>query len=108
MSTASKVAAHKAKHPELYCPYVKCLWRTGGPLCPRHAKALAIAPYKAQAQIGVTMTCEHCKWKIINGLCAPHCIEHDAPYKAQAKRIADAYNQLAKAERRKDLEEDNA
>jgi hypothetical protein len=41
MSTASKVAAHKEAHPELYCPHMRCLWRTGGPLCPRHAKALA-------------------------------------------------------------------
>lgn len=34
MSTAAKVAQHKAAHPELYCP--KCLWRTGGGYCPRH------------------------------------------------------------------------
>lgn len=37
MSTASKVAEHKAKHPELYCPTKRCLWHTGGGHCPRHA-----------------------------------------------------------------------
>jgi hypothetical protein len=39
MSTASKVAEHKAKHPELYCKHPRCLWRTGGGLCPRHIPA---------------------------------------------------------------------
>jgi hypothetical protein len=72
MSTASKVAQHKAKHPELYCLAPRCLWRTDERYCPRH-KPKPIAPYKAQAQ-----------------------------------RIANVYNQLAEAERRKDLEEDNA
>ena len=33
---AAKVAANKARHPELYCPAPKCLWRTGGGWCPRH------------------------------------------------------------------------
>ena len=105
MSTASKVAQHKEDHPKLYCLAPRCLWRTDERYCPRH-KPKPIAPYKAQAQIGVTMTCEHCKWEIINGLCAPHCIEHNAPYKAQAKRIADAYNALAQIEQRPDLEEE--
>jgi hypothetical protein len=37
MSTASKVAEHKAKHPERYCPKERCLWHTGdGSYCPRH------------------------------------------------------------------------
>jgi hypothetical protein len=40
-STAAKVAERKAKNPDLYCPQVRCLWATGGPLCPRHKKALA-------------------------------------------------------------------
>ena len=105
MSTASRVAQHKANHPNWYCHAKGCLYFIGrGKGCPKHP--ITEAPYKAQAQIGVTMTCEHCKWEIINGLCAPHCIEHNAPYKAQAKRIADAYNQLAKAEARPDLEEE--
>ena len=34
--TAAKVAAHKAKHPEQYCPTPRCLWKTGGRYCPRH------------------------------------------------------------------------
>lgn len=38
---AAKVAEHKRKHPELYCS--RCLWRTGGGDCPRHAKSLANA-----------------------------------------------------------------
>ena len=33
---AAKVTANKARHPELYCPAAKCLWRTGGGSCPRH------------------------------------------------------------------------
>jgi len=36
---AAKVAANKARHPELYCPNAKCLWRTGGGYCPRHQPA---------------------------------------------------------------------
>jgi hypothetical protein len=52
MSTASKVAADKEKHPEKYCPHVHCLWRTGGPLCARHAKALRtyVEPLQQLAQ----------------------------------------------------------
>jgi hypothetical protein len=38
MTTAAKVAINKEKHPEKYCPYPKCLWRTGGGYCPRHGK----------------------------------------------------------------------
>jgi len=33
---AAKVAQNKEKHPELYCPERKCLWRTDGGYCPRH------------------------------------------------------------------------
>jgi hypothetical protein len=36
-SVAAKVAKHKEAHPELYCPFRKCLWKTGGGYCPRHA-----------------------------------------------------------------------
>ena len=36
MSTASKVAASKEKHPERFCPQPRCLWRTDGQYCPRH------------------------------------------------------------------------
>lgn len=49
MSTAAKVAMHKEKHPELYCPQVRCLWRTGGPFCPRHARALATGKPKEES-----------------------------------------------------------
>ena len=37
--TASKVAEHKRRHPEYYCPVPRCLWRTGGGRCPRHQLA---------------------------------------------------------------------
>lgn len=37
MSVAAQVAQHKEKHPEKYCPEKRCLWRTGGGYCPRHA-----------------------------------------------------------------------
>jgi hypothetical protein len=36
MSTASLVAKAKEKHPEMFCPKKRCLWRTGGGYCPRH------------------------------------------------------------------------
>ncbi len=35
-SVAAKVAANKEQHPERFCPVKRCLWRTGGPYCPRH------------------------------------------------------------------------
>jgi hypothetical protein len=33
---AKRVREHKDVHPELYCPWRSCLWRTGGALCPKH------------------------------------------------------------------------
>lgn len=37
MSTASKVAKDKERHPEKFCPIDRCLWKNGtGNLCPRH------------------------------------------------------------------------
>lgn len=38
-SVAKSVSNNKAKHPELYCPEPRCLWRTGGGRCPRHRLA---------------------------------------------------------------------
>ena len=35
-NVAANVAANKERHPELYCPTHRCLWRTGGGTCPRH------------------------------------------------------------------------
>lgn len=35
-ATQAKVALDKSAHPENYCPTRRCLWRTGGGLCPRH------------------------------------------------------------------------
>ncbi len=35
---AAKVANEKSQHPERFCPKAKCLWRTGGTHCPRHAQ----------------------------------------------------------------------
>ena len=35
--TAARVAASKTAHPEEFCPNARCLWRTGGGACPRHA-----------------------------------------------------------------------
>ena len=34
---AATVARSKEQHPERYCPERRCLWRTGGGYCPRHA-----------------------------------------------------------------------
>jgi hypothetical protein len=36
MSTASKVALRKQKHPEQYCQYPRCLWNTRTKPCPKH------------------------------------------------------------------------
>jgi hypothetical protein len=36
--TAMRVAANKAKRPEIYCPASRCLWRTAGGYCPRHKR----------------------------------------------------------------------
>jgi hypothetical protein len=37
MRIAAQVAQHKERHPELFCPRDRCLWRTGdGSLCPNH------------------------------------------------------------------------
>ena len=47
MSTASKVAAYKEAHPEVFCPESRCLWRTGdGSPCPRHPNAVSRAARK--------------------------------------------------------------
>lgn len=35
-SVAASVAKAKEAHPEQFCPTSRCLWRTGGGLCPRH------------------------------------------------------------------------
>lgn len=55
---AAKVRAYKEKHPELYCPDPKCLWRVVTSYgrkpnpCPRHMSGMqeAISP----AQTGLT------------------------------------------------------
>lgn len=38
MNIQAKVALDKQKHPERFCPTPRCLWRTDGSHCPRHAK----------------------------------------------------------------------
>lgn len=36
-SVAAAVRKSKEKNPEKFCPYPRCLWRTGdGSYCPRH------------------------------------------------------------------------
>ncbi len=34
---AASVAENKERNPGKYCPVNRCLWRTGGGYCPRHA-----------------------------------------------------------------------
>jgi hypothetical protein len=36
LTVIGDAAREKAEHPEIYCPYRDCLWRTGGGWCPRH------------------------------------------------------------------------
>jgi len=38
MSINAKVAEDKKRHPERFCQAPRCLWRTGGGYCPRHAR----------------------------------------------------------------------
>ena len=38
-SVAANVRRNKEKHPENFCPVKRCLWRTGGGLCPKHRQA---------------------------------------------------------------------
>jgi hypothetical protein len=68
MSTAAKVAEHKQKHPERYCPANRCLWRTAklnhatgerecGGYCPRHNGAgragVPVRPSPAHPEVRV-------------------------------------------------------
>ncbi len=39
-SVAKKVRLNKEKHPELYCGYYPCLYRTDEPFCPKHDKPI--------------------------------------------------------------------
>ena len=45
---AAKVAESKRLHPDQFCSVERCLWRTGGGLCPRHSH-LAGVPMCAAA-----------------------------------------------------------
>jgi hypothetical protein len=39
MRIQAQVAADKQAHPDRFCPTPRCLWRTGGGYCERHAPA---------------------------------------------------------------------
>jgi hypothetical protein len=88
MSTASKTAERKNKHPEWYCRVKGCLWFTGySKACAKHG-------------------CEHCtRTEKGEQSCCPFHFPVEAPYLAQAKHIAQMYNATARAEARPDLEE---
>lgn len=45
-SVAAQVAERKRTHPGDFCPVLRCLWRTDGAYCPRHAN---VAPPGAKA-----------------------------------------------------------
>jgi hypothetical protein len=70
VNTQAKVAIQKSRHPEYYCPVLRCLWRTVvcdpltrqmkpaencvGGYCPRHKKAdvaEALAPILRAARV---------------------------------------------------------
>ena len=40
---AASVAQNKERNPGKYCPAKRCLWRTGGGYCPRHAQQPILA-----------------------------------------------------------------
>ena len=48
---AASVAENKERNPGKYCPVKRCLWRTGGGYCPRHAPILdaEFTPSEAEA-----------------------------------------------------------
>lgn len=37
-SVAKRVRERKEKHPHLYCPHPRCLWRLSSGPCPKHMK----------------------------------------------------------------------
>ncbi len=44
-SVAKAARERKEKHPDLYCPATRCLWRTGdGSRCPRHGGSAHAVP----------------------------------------------------------------
>jgi hypothetical protein len=47
-SVAASVAQNKERNPDKYCPVKKCLWRTGGGLCPRHATSAGPSSFVAE------------------------------------------------------------
>jgi len=51
VNTAAKVAEHKSRNPHLYCSKRGCLWKTGGPDCPRHAVHGHVRAYDPLPQI---------------------------------------------------------
>lgn len=61
MSTASKVAEDKLNHPHKFCPVSRCLWRTGGAYCPRHAPAVCACENNGDL-------CDFCHEKEVRGI----------------------------------------
>ena len=43
VNVAASVAQNKERNPGKYCPAKRCLWRTGGGYCPRHAQQPVLA-----------------------------------------------------------------
>lgn len=50
-SIAARVRRHKEEHPEMYCAYPKCLWRTGGANGTPCQKHPTVGPFKPPTTI---------------------------------------------------------
>jgi hypothetical protein len=49
-SAAKAAREQKERHPELYCPVDRCLWRTGGGRCPKHPAPVAVELAEMEAR----------------------------------------------------------
>jgi hypothetical protein len=47
MNIRATVALDKEAHPDKYCPARRCLWRTDGEFCPRHAGTTTVGRGKS-------------------------------------------------------------
>lgn len=52
MNVQAAVGMDKARKPNLFCGYPKCLWRTGGGDCPRHGGAACPSCRKTKLMAG--------------------------------------------------------
>lgn len=77
MNTQAKVATEKRAHPERFCPEPRCLWRTNGSRCPRHAAKVIEDMITAALEDMITAAPQYCP------RCRSRCYPIDAAYLAR-------------------------